>query len=44
MKKESNPSFKKSYESDNKMGDSKKIQDKKKDDTEIFFNSTQNSE
>jgi hypothetical protein len=43
MKEQKNPVKKFSYESDGKMGDRKKSDNNKKEQTE-FFNTTQNSE
>ncbi|MFC0418005.1 hypothetical protein ACFFHH_21655 [Cytobacillus solani] len=44
MEKKKEKSFKLSYESDGKMGKSKKVSNLKKESAEIFFNNTQNSE
>ncbi|MFE8694926.1 hypothetical protein ACFYKT_00990 [Cytobacillus sp. FJAT-53684] len=44
MHKKNNKTFKLSYESDGKMGKSKKETNLKKASEEIFFNNTQNSE
>ncbi|WP_198029698.1 hypothetical protein [Bacillus sp. J33] len=44
LKKNEDNTFKLSYESDGKMGKKGKNKEKKKDQAEIFFNSTQDSE
>jgi hypothetical protein len=44
LKKNEENSFKLSYESDGKMGKKDKNTEKKKDEAEMFFNNTQDSE
>lgn len=44
MQKKNENSFNLSYESDGKMGKTKKETNTKKEDAQLFFNSTQNSE